>query len=95
MAFIIGPGPGQNYTLAAGAAVRFRWGWSDFPAGRGTVLLFAIPAFIRTDANRAVSYNNGVEQNGSVVLYSVDIRCEDITGTGIATAFQIGGGGLV
>ncbi len=54
-----------------------------------------MPASIRTDANRAVSYNNGVEQNGSIVLYTVDIRCEDITGTGIGTAFQIGGGGLV
>jgi hypothetical protein len=95
MAFIIGPSPGGNYTLDAGAAVRFRWGWNDSPAGRGNVLLFAMPASIRTDANRAVSFNSGVEQNGSIVLYAVDVRCEDITGTGIGTAFQIGGGGLV
>lgn len=95
MAFIIGPSPGTNYTLNAGTAVRFRFGWNDSPAGRNTVLLFAIPASIRTFANRAVSYNSGVDQHQDPVLYTIDVRCEDVTGTGIAAAFQIGGGGLI
>jgi hypothetical protein len=95
MAFIIGPSPGTNYTLSVGAATRFRWGWTDSPAGRNIVLFFAIPPNIRTHANRVVSYNNGVDQHENIVLYTVDIRCEEVTGTGIGTAFQVGGGGLV
>jgi hypothetical protein len=95
MSFIIGPSPGTNFTLSLGAWVRFVWGWPDSPAGRNNVLFFAMPPNIRTHANRVVSYNNGVEQHGPIVVYTVDIRCEDVTGTGIGTAYQVGGGGLV
>ena len=95
MAFIVGPTPGTNFTLSNGATVRHAFGWPDAPAGRGNVLIFAMPPNIRSHNNRVVSYNNGVEQHGAFVVYTIDLRCEDVTGTHIGTAYQIGGGGLV
>jgi len=90
MAFMI---PG-NMTLSVGASTRFVWGWPESPAGRGCVLFFAAPPSIRSHHNRVVSYNNGVEQHTNPVVYTVDFRCEDVTGSSIGTGFQVGGGGL-
>jgi len=94
MAFIIGPTPGTNFTISAGKTVRFGWGWSDSPAGRGGVLFFAMPPNIRSHGNRLVSFNHGVHQEGSVVYYTVDLFCENFTGTGAGAGYQIVGGGL-
>jgi hypothetical protein len=94
MAFIIGPSPGTNYSINANQTVRFVWGWPGFPAGRGGVLFFAMPPSIRTHGNRLVSFNHGIEQHGPHVVYTVDIRCENITGTGTGAGFQVLGGTL-
>lgn len=94
MAFLIGPSPGTNFTISSGQTVRHWISWRDFPAGRGTVVLFAAPPNIRTHGNRLVSRSNGVEQSGHVVAYTVDVSCEDVTGTGVGAGYQIGGGGL-
>lgn len=94
MAVII-PLDGTNYTINAGAAIRFGWGWGDHPAGIGGVMFFAMPPSIRTSGNRLVSSNHAVHQEGNVVYYTVDISCENFTGTGIGAGYRVVGGGLV
>jgi hypothetical protein len=91
MAIIIGPSPGTNFTIFPGASVRHSFWWG--PLGNGAQLGFAMPPNIATAGNRVVSSNQAVEEKDGIV-YTVDVRCEDIVGTGRAAAYQIIAGTL-
>jgi hypothetical protein len=53
-----------------------------------------MPPNIRTHGNRLVSDFHGVDQHENIVLYTVVVRCQEVTGTGIGAGFRVGGGGL-
>jgi hypothetical protein len=93
MAFIIGPSPGVNFMIWPGdAPVRHSFWWG--PLGNGAQLGFAMPPNIAYLGNRVVSSNQAVENGDNGIVYTVDVRCEDIVGTGRGTAYQIIAGTL-
>lgn len=96
MAWVIGAGnPKYSFFLAPNAAIRHWWHESFAPNRERAALGFSLTPPLHWVSNRIVSYNHGLEQagpNGDV--YTVDIRCEDVMGTGSYGIYRIGGGTL-
>jgi len=49
---------------------------------------------IATAGTRVVSSNQAAEEGNNGIVYTVDVRCEDIVGTGGGAAYQIIAGTL-
>ncbi len=92
MGWIIGNGnPNWSFTLSPGAAIRHWWNYGGpwHIAQHG----FVLPASIRTHANRIVGYNQAVEQHSfpgwQGIRFTLDVRCEEVTGTGAFGVYRI------
>jgi hypothetical protein len=87
MAWILGPSPGTNFTISPGATVRHSYWWG--PLGNGPQIAFAMPPNIATLGNRVVSSSQAVEEGENGIVYTVDVACENVSGTGEPGAYQL------